>query len=440
MSQTLQQLQTEQTNIANKLLRLQQNFELLNDATKTQNDMHNEKIKHIQELSIYCTKEYKLLLDKSNKIANDITNFKGISNEKKHVSFMIWNAGRLIKKNIKNIGDLKNITKYMKIKADFYCFQEMDPTLNYDNCKEFGYECFKIDYNFKNGIRSASNIILIDANKFEIIGRFSETEAEMIVEDPKIPNQKFVRFGMVIVKDRNTGDIFNIVNVHLKGGPVGYVTKEKLLSRMINFIDSKAKSGYTILGGDFNINFTEQKKRGDYGYNLLIQNNYVEDCDLNTLKRVVNGTRSVIPNIKYDYVFYKSKSFEGQPLKLIKCEVVTPEKPKPENFDHYPKINTFEFDAGKISDTVIQNELNREKEQLNNNLEFQELLNEIELTPKDSIEPQNENSSNSFTPPSSKIEAENDINMTGGAKGVYYVKYAKYKTMYLQLKKTKSRK
>jgi endonuclease/exonuclease/phosphatase family metal-dependent hydrolase len=286
------------------------------------------------------------------------------------VSFMTWNAGRLIKKVIKNIQELNNIVKYLIIEADFYCFQEMNPDLNYDACKDKGYDCFKADYNFKNDKPASCIVTLVNLNRFEVIGRLSEPQTVMLAEDPKIPHQKFTRFAMVIAKDKRTGDVFNIVNVHLKGGPAGYNMKKQLTQRLLDFINANAKEGFIILGGDFNIFYKEQTR--DYGRQLFIDNGYFEDCDKPTLKRKNKGDTEIpkIPNVKYDYCFYKGVD---RSIKLIDCDVITPEKPKPEKFDHYPKKNTFEFESKQVE---------KEVEKLDEDPVFQELLNVIESTPK----------------------------------------------------------
>ena len=318
------------------------------------------------------------------------------------VSYMTWNAGRLIKKVIKNIQELRNIEKFLSIKADFHCFQEMNPDLNYDACGQIGYECFKVDYNFKKGVPASSIVTLVNLSRFEVTGRHSESQDVMIVEDPKIPHQKFTRFAMVIAKDKTTGDIFNIVNVHLKGGPAGYNTKKQSIQRLLDFINQNAKEGYIILGGDFNINFKEQRK-GDYGYNLFIENGYIEDCDDPTLKRKErSGILPTVPNVKYDYCFYK-----GIGIKLIKCEIITPVKPRSDKFDHYPKINTFEIESKQI-------------DELENDPEFQELLNVIEQTPKpeDTEQPESIN----------ELSIEQRVISQSG--GEFLLKYHKYKSKY----------
>jgi endonuclease/exonuclease/phosphatase family metal-dependent hydrolase len=332
----------------------------------------NDKIMQIADKQKKLVNEKTELLTKIDKLQEDYI-------RKSTVSFMTWNAGRIIKKAIKNIGELKNIEKYLNIKADFHCFQEMDPRLNYEACGQIGYVCFKVDYNFKNDVPVSSIVTLINADKYEIVNKFSESREEMIAEDTKIQTQKFTRFALVIAKCKTTNDYFNIVNVHLKGGPAGYGVKKQLFERLIKFVNANAKEGYVIMGGDFNINFDEQK-RGDYGYQFLIDNGFKEDCKDSTLKRSTGKPAKMptIPNIKYDYVFYKSTN--KKPFDLVKCEVITPNKPKPENFDHYPKINTFEYEPIIVSEKDL---LQKERKLVDADPEFNQLLADIEHVKED---------------------------------------------------------
>lgn len=327
-------------------------------------------------------------------------------------SFMTWNTGRLVKKVLKNAQDIKNLEKVMKIKADFHCFQEMSPELDYSKCEDLGYNCFVVEYNIKNGVRTSMLVTFIDSKKFEIIAKRSEDESMMIVEDPNIPTQKFTRFSLVSVKDRINGTIFHIVNVHLKGGPAGYANKKKLFERLINFINMHAKSGYVIFGGDFNINFIEQHK-GDYGYDFLISNGYTEDCPDLTLKRQVNRITPDVPNIKYDYIFFKS--IDNKPIKIIECTVITPEKPKPKNFDHYPKIIKLEVELPKLDQ-----ELEKQRKETESDQSFITLVEEIERTTLDSNE-------------LSDIITETNP-LSGGSCNIHYKKYMKYKSKYIKSK------
>src|SRR5437868_3995124 len=120
-----------------------------------------------------------------------------INTGKETVTFMTWNAGRVDeaeekqKAKILDINDLKNLVKYTHIKADFYCFQEMNPTINYDRCTEVGFECFRLDYNFKTNKetgkfeRTFNLVTLVDKNKYEITKRRSESLDVMVAEDPE---------------------------------------------------------------------------------------------------------------------------------------------------------------------------------------------------------------------------------------------------------------
>jgi len=231
--------------------------------------------------------------------------------------------------NIDNKFDVKNeLNLYLTIKADIYCFQEVDPNIDVANWA--GYHAVKLLYDFVDTQNPPQDktaklclLILVDSNKFDIQSVNFLDKNNMFAEDSQKSNQKFTRYYICTIKDKITNKIYNIINTHLKGGPAGYANKRKLINNMLQFYNQhNPNNNYAILTGDFNIDFTRPNPN-KYGYDLLMQN-FQEDCKYPTHKQ---GNKS--PYVKYDYVFYKG-------LTLQQCQVITPNKEF--KFDHYPKL------------------------------------------------------------------------------------------------------
>lgn len=247
------------------------------------------------------------------------------------ISIMTWNIGQASPSTTKQQSDAQIIQNIISsTQEDFYCFQEVTKGINYINLVP-NYLFLTAGYDYVNSTAKFDLVVAFKVTNFSLIDIKTQPITGMITEDSNKPTQKFTRFMMLIVQEKSTGRKFNICPVHLKGGPTGYQTKLALMAELVSFIGPT--NGYTLIAGDFNIDYNT-RRLSSCGFELLASCGYHED----PFNDCTHKQKSTVPDVKYDYVFFTNNG--NSQITPSNCTVITPNNAN--DFDHYPKIVTFQ--------------------------------------------------------------------------------------------------
>jgi len=300
---------------------------------------------------------------------NILININNIMNKKKliynnlpnlqYMSLITWNIGYEFSTN-DTINYINEIINNQNNQIDIYCFQEINIniTSNFFEVYLPAYYCYSKRYNYDNKkkIFKMNLVTLIKKTKFEFLQIYSENEKTIIKQKPVL---HFTLFYTIFIKDKFSGQYFDISNIHLKGGPDGYKIKLDLFKRLINYINECKKdiniNSNSIIAGDFNIDFSEQIEKMvfnsadvlDYGHNFLGENNYKTFCsDIKTHKR--KKTTTLYDYLKYDHIYFSDFDTKLNNIRIINIKNFQEYFEKKNElcvyiFDHCPVLAIFEI-------------------------------------------------------------------------------------------------